>query len=55
MIGLNDYQGGCMDQKQTDFKSTLKDYMLKHNLKAGDDFFESANVRNIRTRKANEI
>lgn len=42
-----------MDQKQSDFKNVLKEYMQKHNIKAGDDFFESANTRNVRTRKAN--
>lgn len=41
-----------MDQKQNEFKNVLKEYMLKHNLKAGDEFIESANSRNVRTRKA---
>lgn len=43
------------NHKQNDFKNTLKEYMLKHNIKANDAFIESANSRsNIRTRKATE-
>lgn len=41
-------------EKQANFKSVLKDYMLKHNIKAGDGFIESANSGNIRTRKSAE-
>lgn len=44
------------NQKQDDFKSTLKEYMLKHNIKANDAFIESANSRsNVRTRKAADV
>lgn len=38
---------------ENDFKSVLKEYMSKHNIKATDKFFESANSSaNIKTRKS---